>query len=76
MAAGLENLFLFAYSSRLPSNEQVVKAWFRDYSSGLSPSASSLADPRPSNPSWSMSHGRLSDIDRVAGRKRTFASMV
>jgi hypothetical protein len=22
--------------SRLPSNEQVVKAWFRDYSSGLS----------------------------------------
>ena len=22
-------------SSRLPSNEQVVKAWFRDYSSGL-----------------------------------------
>jgi hypothetical protein len=71
----LPAFILFFMYSRIPSDEQAVKAWFRDYSIGLAFVGIKLGlTPRQQS---ELEHRLLAvcqDIEKVAARKRRLRS--
>ena len=67
--------FFFPMYSRIPSDEQAVKAWFRDYSIGLAFVGIRLG-LTPTQQS-ELEHRLLAvcrDLEKIAARKRRFRS--